>query len=299
VDSFSEGVWDIVIYVATLGGIAGLFFFIQHYASGGAGTDKPESMGHVWDGDLAELNNPLPRWWLNLFYITLAFGVVYLVLYPGLGSNDMALGWTQIRQYEAEVAKAKETYGPLFEKYRGTPIATLAGDAQALGMGQRLFSSYCRTCHGADAKGVPGFPNLTDRDWLYGGEPETIEKTILDGRSGMMPAWRDALGGDDAVHAVAQYVLSLGGRQFDVPAAARGKVLFAQFCVACHTPAGTGNLQVGAPNLTDDVWLYGASPSAIETSIGGGRQGRMPSHREFLGEAKVHLLAAYVYSLSR
>lgn len=210
------------------------------FSGGAADPEQAETTGHVWDEDLKELNNPLPRWWLNLFVITLAFGVVYLFLYPGLGSNRMALGWTQVEQYEEEMRRADAEHGPLFAQFQGTPLAELAEDPAALRIGERLFASYCATCHGSDASGARGFPSLTDDDWLYGGEPETIETTILDGRNGVMPAWRAALGGDEGVRAVTQHVLGLAGREHDALMAAAGKSRFEQICVACHLADGTG-----------------------------------------------------------
>jgi cytochrome c oxidase cbb3-type subunit 3 len=253
--------------------------------------------GHKWDENLEEYNNPLPRWWLWLFYITLVFGIGYLVLYPGLGKIPGVLGWTQQGQYEKEMAAAEETYGPLFAKYASTPIPDLSRDPAAVKIGQRLFVNYCASCHGSDAGGGPGFPNLSDNDWLYGGSADAIKASILDGRSGAMPAWEAVLQ-DKGVDEVAAYVQQLSGRDVDAAKAAAGQKHFATYCAACHGADGTGNQALGAPNLTDDVWLYGGSPGAIRYSIANGRNGRMPAHRDFLGEDKSHLLAAYIYSLS-
>jgi cytochrome c oxidase cbb3-type subunit 3 len=254
-------------------------------------------MGHKWDGDLEELNNPLPRWWLNMFYITMVWAVVYLLLYPGVGTHPMLLGWSQVKQYNEEMAAAEERYGPIFEQFMSEDIAVVARSPEARKIGRRLFLNYCASCHGSDAGGNPGFPNLRDGDWLYGGSPEAIKTSIMNGRSGVMPPWGDALG-EGGVYNVAQYVLSLSGRNVDGSAAKAGEAQFNQFCVACHQVGGIGNQALGAPNLTNGVWLYGGSPKAVEASIAGGRNGLMPPHADFLGEAKVHLLAAYVYSLS-
>lgn len=297
-DSFSMSVWNAVIIIATVGGIAGLWLLIVWQTKIGA-SDKQETTGHVWDEDLRELNNPLPLWWRNLFYVTLAFGVIYLILFPGLGTHEMLLGWTQERQYRQQMAAAEARYGPIFQQYQNEPIEKLAKNPQALKIGERLYASYCTVCHGSDAGGVTGFPNLRDGDWLYGGSPEAIETSILKGRNGVMPAWKAPLGGDDGVDQVTSHVLSLSGRRVDDAKGAAGKAKYDMFCVACHGPDGKGNPQVGAPNLTDDIWLYGGSRAAIAASIAGGRQGKMPAHEEFLGEAKVHLLAAYIYSLSK
>ncbi|RKZ36810.1 MAG: cytochrome-c oxidase, cbb3-type subunit III [Gammaproteobacteria bacterium] len=298
---FTSAFWEWFIIVPTVGGLVAMVVLIQ-WLTRGAGTPKGEkikTMGHVWDEDLEELNNPLPLWWLGMFYITLALAAIYLVLYPGLGSFKGTLGWTQVKQYEAEMAEAKATYGPIFDRYSQLAIAEAAKEPQAIAIGERLFATYCSICHGSDARGGPGYPNLRDKDWLYGGEPETIETTILGGRNGMMPAWKAVLSTDGGIQKVTQYVLSLSGRATDKSKAEQGKALFQTYCVACHMPDGTGNKAMGAPNLTDNVWLYGGSAATIEATLLNGRQGRMPPHREFLGESKVHLLAAYVYSLSQ
>ena len=298
--NFSEGFWNLFIFVCSVGGILALFFFVRAYTEGRAPRpgERVETTGHKWDGDLEELNNPLPRWWLNLFYITLAFGIVYLLLYPGVGSHEMLLGWTQKKQYEEEMAAAQKRYGPIFDRYLSRDVADVAGDEEALKIGRRLFVNYCATCHGSDAGGNPGFPSLRDSEWLYGGSPETIKTTILDGRMGVMPPWGAVLG-DEGVKNVAQYVLSLSGHATDQAAAKAGEAKYREICVACHGQHGKGNQQLGAPDLTNDIWLYGGSLEDVERSIAGGRQGRMPAHRDFLGEAKVHLLAAYVYSLTK
>lgn len=293
---FTSGFWSWYIILPTLAGIAALFLF-NYWMTGPKRPpgEESEPVGHVWDEDLEELNNPLPRWWLNLFYFTLVFGLGYLVLYPGLGNLAGTLGWTQVDQYNQEVEAWHKRYDPLFEKYHAQDFTVLVADREALKTGARLFANYCTTCHGSDARGAPGFPNLRDNDWLYGGDPVTIETSILHGRTGAMPAWGATLGPDAAAR-MTQYVLSLSGRG---SAPGDGAEKFQQLCAACHGPEGKGNAALGAPNLTDDVWLYGGSPEVVRASIENGRQGRMPAHAEFLGEAKIDLLAAYVYSLSR
>ena len=299
--NFSEGFWNIFIVVCTLGGIFWLYLLTaqnmgsRRPASGG---EEVETTQHVWDEDLTELNNPLPRWWVGLLYVTLAFGVLYLMLYPGLGSNSMFLGWTQLEEYEEEMARAEARYGPIFEQYLGLPLEEVAADPDALRIGERLYASYCTVCHGSDAGGVPGFPNLRDDEWQWGGEPEQIKTTILAGRTGLMPGWRDALGGDAGVEAVAAYVFSLSGRPADSSKVEAGKAKYDAVCVACHGADGAGNPALGAPSLADDVWLYGDSEPEVHHSIAIGREGRMPAHGEFLGEARVHVLAAWVWSLS-
>jgi cytochrome c oxidase cbb3-type subunit 3 len=296
---FTSSFWNWYIIIPTLGGILGCFLLVRWLSGGSVKSgEKAESMGHVWDENLEELNNPLPSWWLKLFYITMVFGLGYLALYPGLGSFPGLLGWTSVGQYNGEMAVADSKYGPLFNKYREMPLLAVAADPTAHKMGERLFVTYCAVCHGSDARGARGFPNLRDHDWLYGGAPNQIEQSILNGRGGVMPAWKDALGGEAGVADVVQYVLSLSGRNVDQAAAARGKVKFQTFCVACHGPEGKGNQALGAPNLTDNIWLYGGSEKAVTETVSNGRHGQMPAHKEFLGEDKVHLLAAYVYSLS-
>jgi len=295
--NFTTGFWNIFLVVVVLGSIALLALFVRVQSKGKGSVTTTETTGHVWDEDLQELNNPLPAWWRNLFYITLAFGVVYLLLYPGLGSNTMFLGWTQITQYEEEMQAAEAKYGPLFEQYLAQPIATVADNPDALAMGERLYASYCTQCHGSDAGGVRGYPNLRDGDWQWGGTPERIEESILKGRQAVMPAWEAVLK-DDGVAGMTQYLLKLAGREHDAAAAEKGAAQY-NLCIGCHGPEGKGNPALGAPNLTDDVWLYGGSPKAIEATLRQGRNGQMPAHEAFLGPAKVHLLAAYVYSLSR
>lgn len=294
---FTSSFWNWYIIIPVAGGIIAMFVLNRWMTEPPRKGEKPQSHGHVWDEDLQELNNPLPRWWLNLFYITLVFGIGYLALYPGLGTFRGILGWTEKGQYEKEMAAADKEFNPLYEKYLKEDIKALATNHEALKTGERLFMNYCTSCHGSDAGGGPGFPNLRDDDWLYGGDPKTIETTILNGRQGMMPAWGAVLG-PEGVANVAEYVLSLSGRSTNDVAVAAGKEKFQQLCVACHGPDGKGNQVIGAPNLTDNIWLYGGSKKTVMETIEKGRNGRMPAHAEFLGEAKVHLLAAYVYSLS-
>ncbi len=295
---FTSQFWDWFITIITLGGILACFGLIYWLGADFKKTgEKVETMGHVWDGNLEEYNNPLPRWWLNMFYITLIFGLVYLVLYPGLGSYMGVWNWTELKEYRLEMWAADTRYGPLYEKYQNEPITALVENENAKQLGYSLFMTYCTTCHGSDARGVPGYPNLRDEDWLYGGSPAAIETTIKNGRQGQMPAWEPMIG-EDGVKQVTQYVLSLSGRDHDSAAAAKGQKTYTAMCIACHGPTGKGNQMLGAPNLTDDIWLYGGSPKRIETTIAKGRQGKMPAHGDFLGEAKVHLLANYIYSLS-
>lgn len=293
---FTSQFWSWFIIAVAGGGIIWLVYLLKGNSK--ATGEQGVPTGHVWDENLQELNNPLPRWWLIMFYVTIVFAIGYLILYPGMGSFKGLLGWTEVGQYEQEVADAEAEFGPLFAQFEKTPIPELAADEKAMNAGERLFVTYCAVCHGSDARGAPGFPNLRDNDWLYGGAPENIEATITHGRHGMMPSWEGPLGGEAGVNEVATYVMSLAGRKVDQKLADAGKAKFDLFCVGCHMPGGTGNIAVGAPNLSNNIWLYGGSPRTIKQTIAKGRSGKMPAHGDFLGKAKVHILAAYIYSLS-
>jgi len=296
---FTSDFWSWWIITIVLGGIVFcIWLLLANKKSTLPAGGTAEATGHVWDEDLEELNNPLPRWWIIKFYITIVFGIAYLALYPGLGTFEGVLGWTEIGQYEAEISAADTRYGPLYDKYMNQAIPEVAADEDAMKMGERLYVNYCAVCHGSDARGASGFPNLRDGDWLYGGSPEQIKHSVLYGRQGAMPSWEAPLGGAEGVDQAATYVMKLAGRSVDESVAEQGKQKFETLCVACHMADGTGNVAMGAPNLTNNVWLYGGSPRAIKESIAKGRSGVMPAHSEFLGEAKVHILAAYVYSLS-
>lgn len=297
---FTHDAWSIYIAVITVVSIVACLVLLFSLSSRRVSADgQDQTTGHVWDEDIAERNNPLPRWWMWLFVITIVFSGVYLVLYPGLGSFAGQYGWSSTGQYKDEQAQAAATYGPLMDKYLKQDIKTVAADPEARQMGQRLFLTYCAQCHGSDAGGSRGFPSLKDRDWLYGGEPEAIRTSILEGRNGMMPPMGATLGSDEDVRDVMHYVFRLSGRAFDGIRATRGKAKFDTVCAACHTEKGTGNSQIGAPNLVDDIWLHGASDAAIMESITKGRKGAMPAHKGLLDDAKVHLLTAYVYGLSQ
>ncbi len=294
---FTGGFWSAYIGIITIASIVACGVLLQSMTTRRASGSQAETTGHAWDEDLVEYNNPLPRWWIWLFYITILFSLAYLVLYPGLGSYAGAYQWTSKKQYDEEVAKANALSGPMFEKYAKTDLKQLAQDPPAMALGQKLFLNNCAQCHSSDAGGGRGYPNLTDTDWIYGGAPETIEQTIANGRTAMMPPWGAVLG-DEGVKDMAHYVMSLNGLTFDSLRAARGKEKFATTCVACHGPEAKGNPAIGAENLTKVALLYGADePSLIET-ISKGRTSTMPAQKEHLGEAKVHILAAYVWSLS-
>jgi len=298
---FTSDFWHWYIAILTVLSILACVWLLRWMTSGHkkSDSDTVEDTGHIWDGDLTELNNPLPRWWLGLFYITIIFSGFYLLLYPGLGKFAGMLDWTSQGQYEQEVAEMDAEVGPLFQRYQQTSILDLTKDETALKVGERLYINYCSTCHGSDARGARGYPNLRDGDWIWGGTPDDIKNTIMNGRQAAMPAWEAALGGERGVDEVAQYILSLSGRATITELASKGKAKYDMFCAACHGPEGKGNTMLGAPNLTDDTWLYGGSLTRISESIAQGRNGKMPAQGEFLGDAKVHLLSAYVYSLSQ
>jgi cytochrome c oxidase cbb3-type subunit 3 len=254
--------------------------------------------GHVWDEDLRELNNPLPRWWMGLFVITIAFAAIYLAFYPGLGSNEGTLKWSSAGQYKAEQEKANAALQPVYAKYASMPAEALAADPQAMGIGERLFVNNCAQCHGSDAKGSKGFPNLTDGDWLGGdGSLDYIAKTVTNGRQGMMPPMAAAVGGPEDVKNVANFVLSLSNSAHNDIAAQLGKAKFGA-CAACHGPEGKGNPALGAPNLTDKVWLHGWGEDAVMAMVNNGKTNVMPAFGARLSAEQIHVLGAYVWSLS-
>jgi len=298
VNEFTSGFWSAYIAVLTIASLLACALLLWKLSTKRLAPGQTAGvMGHVWDENLEEYNNPLPRWWMWLFWITLVFAVAYLVLYPGLGRFPGLRKWSSVGQLEAEQARAKERYEPIYAKYAAMDIPAVAADAQAREMGQRLFLNYCSQCHASDARGGSGFPDLTDDDWLYGGTPEAIVASISQGRSGVMPPWPQL--GEDGIRNLAHYVRSLSGRTHDSLRAAQGKELFATNCAVCHGADGKGNQALGAPNLTDDIWLYGGGEASILQSIAKGRNGQMPVWGEFLGPSKTHLLAAYVYGLSQ
>ncbi|CZF79396.1 MULTISPECIES: cytochrome-c oxidase, cbb3-type subunit III [Grimontia] len=313
--------WSLFITVITIGTLVGCAALIIWCGKDLDGVADGEDMGHEYDG-IRELNNPLPKWWSYMFWATIVFGAVYFVLYPGLGNWKGVFNWQSsaqdvanieesrqrladsdvINQYARELTTANAIFGETYRKLAYKPgsdelleIAEIAKNPEAIKVGQRLFIQNCAQCHGSDARGQSGFPNLTDKAWLYGGEPDTIKATILHGRVGNMPSWIDALG-DDGVREVASYTLSLSGRKVDAQEAAKGKTRFV-VCAACHGTDGKGNPAFGAPDLTDNVWLFGGSRKAVEETIRYGRQGVMPAWKDILDEDKIQLLSAYVWQL--
>ncbi len=286
-------------YVAGLTVLSLLFcVFILVVASKRRPMASDNTTGHVWDEDLRELNNPLPRWWMWLFVITVVFAVIYLALYPGLGTLPGTFGWTSSGQWQTEQQKARTAMAPVYAKFNAMPAAELARDAQAMGIGERLFANNCAQCHGSDAHGSKGFPNLTDSDWLGGSGPDYIAKTVSGGRIGVMPPMAAAVGSADDVKNVANYVLSLSGSAHNNLAAQLGKLKFAA-CAACHGADGKGNQALGAPNLTDKVWLHGWGEDAIVAMVNQGKTNVMPSFEGRLSAEQIHVLAAYVWSLSQ
>ncbi|MBW8191511.1 cytochrome-c oxidase, cbb3-type subunit III [Neiella marina] len=308
--------WSVVVTLITLGSIGAFAYLLWVCATNRMGKPEGESMGHEFDG-IEELNSDLPKWWTYMFVVTILFGLGYLVLFPGLGNFSGVLNWTSANkqitsleesraavantngmvQYDQEVSDANAKFAPIFEAFAAQPVAELAYNEEAIKIGKRLFLQNCSQCHGSDAGGTTGFPNLNDDKWNWGGSPEKIKETIMHGRVAAMAAWGDVLG-DEGVDAVVEYVLSLSGRRgLDVKLVELGKSKFG-LCAACHGPDGTGNEMFGAPDLTDQTWLYGGSRLAIEESVRNGRAGVMPAWDPILGEDKVHVLSAYVFRLS-
>ena len=283
--------WYIILFV--LANVAGILWLLLATARRKRGDIEQATTGHVWDEDLQELNNPLPLWWLGLFLISVVFTACYLSFYPGLGATTGVLGWTSNKEVAADLADNNRKLETVFARFRNQPIEQLEHDQQALTLGHNVFVNNCAACHGSDARGAKGYPNLADDDWLYGGATETVMTTISKGRNGVMPPWGPALG-DQGVEEVANYVLTLSGQKADAALAAGGKARFATLCVACHGADGKGNQILGAPNLTDNIWLYGGTLEDIKATVKNGRNGRMPAWEATLGPDRVRLAAAWV-----
>jgi cytochrome c oxidase cbb3-type subunit 3 len=292
---FTSNFWSVFVAAATLIGIISCLLLLWFSGKAKAMTANDNTTGHVWDGDLREMNNPLPRWWVWLFVITVVFSLLYLFLYPGLGTSPGKLGWSQLGQYQAEVEKGEKDVAPLYAKFTAMSAQDMARDPQAMAIGERVFMNNCAQCHGSDARGSKGFPNLVDGDWLYGGAPEQIKETIAKGRVGAMPPLAAAVGTPDDVKNVAHYVLSLSGSPHDSLRASLGKAKFG-VCAACHGMDGKGNTALGAPNLTDDTWLHGYGENTIIAMINNGKTNQMPAQEGKLTEAQIHVLTAYVWS---
>jgi cytochrome c oxidase cbb3-type subunit 3 len=291
-----QSVFIIVLTVANVAGCVWLLWWTRR--SPGEGSTTDHTTGHVWDEDITELNNPLPRWWLWVFVITVVFGIVYLVLYPGLGTWRGTLGWSSSAELQTDLRQNAARIEKSLAPYASRNVLELMADPAAVSVGRNLFLNNCAACHGSDGGGAPGFPNLTDKDWLWGGDPDTVLATVSNGRIGVMPAWGEVLG-PRGVEDVLAYVMSLSGRKLEAGNVVAGKQKFAEICSACHGPEGKGNPAMGAPNLTDSTWLNGGSLGAVRETIEKGRTGTMPAHSQRLGETRVKLLAAYVLSLQR
>lgn len=291
--------WSIYVIAIVALNIFGCVWLLWWTGKRRPGDPAPTDTSHVWDGDLTEYNKPMPRWWINLFYITIVFGIGYLVFYPGLGAFAGTSGWTSARQHDAEREARDATLAGTFAPYGGQPIDAIAQDPRALELGRSIFANNCATCHGSSAKGARGYPDLTDGSWQWGGDPDTVLATVLDGRQGIMAPWEQVLGGPRGVTEAAVYVQSLSGTAADPALVRAGKARFDGICVACHGRDAKGNTALGAPDLTDGVWLYGGDYDSIRTSIAQGRHGVMPAHRDILGETRARVVAAYVWSLSK
>ncbi len=294
---FKTEFWSIYVAALTVVGIVACLLLLWITARKKVTPQADNTTGHVWDGDLREMNNPMPRWWMWLFVITIIFGFLYLAAYPGLGSYRGQLGWTTRGEYDAEVDQANKALAPLYAQYTAKRVEDLAGDPSAMAIGERLFMNNCSQCHGSDARGSKGFPNLTDSDWLHGGTPDKIKETITNGRRGQMPVMAAAVGTPDDVKNVANYVLSLSNSAHDSVRAQLGKAKFTA-CAACHGMDGKGNQAVGAPNLTDDVWLHGWGEQAVIAMINNGKVNEMPAQGGKLTPEQIHVLTAFVWGLS-
>jgi cytochrome c oxidase cbb3-type subunit 3 len=299
-DFVSNG-WHLYVAGIVIGGLLFCVFVLlvsaRHKVIRDAQGNIDQTTGHVWDGDLRELNNPLPRWWVGLFVLTIVFSVGYLVLYPGLGAHEGKLGWSSAKAYQDEVVKAKATEAQVYAAFKDQPVEGVARDPQAQAIGERLFLNNCAACHGSDARGGKSYPNLTDRDWLHGGTPEKIIETITQGRHGVMPPMAAAVGTSEEVRQLANYVLSLSGSAHNSLMAELGRDKF-KACAACHGADGKGNQALGAPNLTDKVWLHGWGEAAIVDIVTKGKSNIMPAQKDRLTADQIKVLASYVWGLS-
>jgi len=285
--------WIVVLTSATIVGVTWLLFANRKRDS--QSTDK--KTGHSYDG-IEEYDNPLPAWWFYMFVLTIVWGVGYLVVYPGMGNFPGVLGWTQLGQHEREVSAADERFRAMRDRYLAMPVEEIANDPAVRKMGMRMFANNCAQCHGGDAKGSYGFPNLADADWIWGGSAADIKATLVAGRQAAMPAWGGIIG-EQGIIDVTAYLLSINGREADDASATAGAQIFQTYCVACHGADAKGNTAMGAPSLKDGIWLYGGSAEQIGHTLRAGRNGAMPAFKDVLSEDKIHILAAYVYGLSR
>lgn len=294
---FTGNFWSVYVAGVTLAGMLACLLLLWVTSRKKVEATADNTTGHVWDEDLVEMNNPMPRWWMWLFVGTVVFSLLYLVAYPGLGTYQGELGWTSRDAFRAEVEQADRELAPLYAQFTARKPEEVAGDPQAMAIGERLFMNNCAQCHGSDARGSKGFPNLADADWLHGGSADRIVETITGGRQGSMPPMAAAVGSADDVKNVANYVLSLSGAPHDSLRAQLGKSKFTA-CAACHGTDGKGNQAIGAPNLTDDTWLHGYGEQAIISMVNNGKTNVMPAQAGKLSDAQIHVLASYVWGLS-
>jgi cytochrome c oxidase cbb3-type subunit 3 len=287
--------WGIFVALLVLINVVGALWLL--FATAKRPAQEEDTTGHVWDEDLSEYNKPLPRWWLGMFLLTVAFAAGYLVFYPGFGTAAGTLGWTQTGEVKADLAENNRRLEAVFSRFRDRGVEELEHDPEALNFGRNVFVNNCAACHGSDARGAKGYPNLTDGDWLYGGAPDQVITTILNGRGGVMPPLGAALG-DQGVNEVANYVLTLSGGKADPALAEAGKARFVTICAACHGPEGKGNIAIGAPNLTDNIWLYGSTLDDIKASVRDGRSGKMPAWEPIIGKDRARLVGAWVLAQS-
>ena len=294
---FTSEFWSWYVAGLTLVSILACLILLWVSGTTKVKASADNTTGHVWDGDLQEMNNPLPKWWVYLFIITVLFALAYGLLYPTFGKYPGLLGWTSGGQHKAEVAKVEKAIAPIYEQFASKTPPQLADDAPAMAIGERLFMNNCAQCHGSDARGAKGFPNLTDRDWLWGGDPDAIKTTITNGRTGVMPPMAAAVGTPDDVRNVAHYVLSLSGSPHDSVRAALGRSKFGA-CAACHGMDGKGNTAMGAPNLSDNTWLHGWGEEAVVRAVTKGFNNQMPAQAGKLNADQIHVLTAYVWGLS-
>ncbi len=283
----------IVLALANIIGVAALLMWTRRMDISDLAEDG--TTGHEYDG-IREYNNPLPRWWLITFWGTIVFALIYLMLFPGLGKYPGLLGWTSSGELAADEQQYQRQYGGLYAEFARTPIPDLARNERAMQVAGRIFANNCAACHGSNARGGQGYPNLTDKDWLYGGEPAQLISTLTHGRKGIMPAFKEAFG-EEGVREVVAYTLSLSGRIVDPELAKAGQARFA-ICASCHGASGLGNEALGAPNLTDTTWLHGGSEAQVMNTVLYGRNNVMPAFDQILGPERVHLMAAYVYYLA-
>lgn len=295
---FIHDFWSHYVAILTLASIVACVLLLWITARTRTPASSDNTTGHVWDEDLREMNNPMPRWWMGLFVLTIVFGLGYLFVFPGLGSYQGRLAWSTDGEYAKDLARANRELEPVYAAYAAMPVERVSTDPGAMAIGERLFLNNCAQCHGSDARGGKGFPNLTDNDWLHGGTPENIKESITKGRIGVMPPMAEAVGSPEDVKNLANYVLSLSGSPHDSVRAGLGKSKFT-VCASCHGIGGIGNTAVGAPNLTDKIWLHGWGEDAIVAMVNEGKTNVMPAQSGRLTPAQIHLLASYVWSLSQ